>query len=105
MIKRTLHMARIKTECLEAYTDYHRHVWPELEAVYREAGFTELSCFLNGNLLLIYLEYDDTRYPASSAWLDTHETQLKWQALMRPLGDPEFQKLDFEEVYRMKKEA
>jgi hypothetical protein len=31
--------------------------------------------------------------------------QVKWQALMKPLGDPEFQKLDFDEVYRMKKEA
>lgn len=105
MIKRTIHMARIKTECLEEYKEYHRHVWPELEAVYRKAGFTDLSCFMNGNLLLIYLAYDDARYPASSAWLDQNEFQLKWQALMKPLGDPGFQKLDFEEVYRMKEEA
>jgi L-rhamnose mutarotase len=99
--KRTVHMGRIKPECLEAYKEYHRHVWPELEAVYRKAGFTELSCFLKDNLLLIYLEYDDSLYPASGAWLDKNEVQVRWQALMKPLGDPEFQKLDFEEVYRM----
>ena len=102
MTKRTIHMARIKPERLEAYKEYHRRVWPELEAVYRKAGFTDLSCFLHDNLLLIYLEYDDALYPASSAWLDKNEVQVKWQALMQPLADPEFAKLDFEEVYRMK---
>jgi L-rhamnose mutarotase len=94
-------MARIKPECLEAYKEYHRHVWPELEAVYRQAGFTELSCFLNDKLLLIYLEYDEARYVASRDWLDRNEFQLKWQALMKPMSDPDFTKLDFEEVYRM----
>ena len=101
MKKRTMHMARIKPECLEAYKEHHRNVWPELEAVYRKAGFTGLSCFLNGNLLLIYLEYDEALFAASSAWLDKNEVQVKWQALMKPMSDPEFQKLDFEEVYRM----
>ncbi|MBM4163582.1 MAG: L-rhamnose mutarotase [Lentisphaerae bacterium] len=101
MTKRTIHMARIKSECLDAYKEYHRQVWPELEAVYRKAGFTELSCFLNDNLLVIFLEYDNARYPASSAWLDTNEVQVKWQALMKPMSDPEFTKLDFEEIYRM----
>ncbi len=105
MTKRTLHMARIKPECLDAYKTYHRQVWPELEAVYRKAGFTELSCFLHDNLLVIYLEYDEALHAASSAWLDANDVQVKWQALMKPLGDPEFQKLDFDEVYRMKKEA
>jgi L-rhamnose mutarotase len=101
MRKRTIHMARIKPECLEAYKEYHRHVWPELEAVYRQAGFTELSCFLNDNLLLIYLECDEARCAASRDWLDQNEFQRKWQALMQPLGDPAFTKLDFAEVYRM----
>lgn len=105
MTKRTMHMARIKTECLEAYKEYHRHVWPELEAVYRKAGFTGLSCFLNGNLLLIYLEYDEALFASSSVWLDKNEVQIKWQALMKPMSDPEFPKLDFEEVYRMPAKA
>ena len=101
MRRRTIHMARIKPECLEEYKEYHRNVWPELEAVYRKAGFTGLSCFLHDNLLLVYLEYDETLYPASGAWLDTNEVQVKWQALMKPMSDPEFTKMDFEEVYRM----
>lgn len=102
MTQRTIHLARIRPECLAEYTEYHRHVWPELEAVYRKAGFTGLSCFLNGNLLAIYLEYDDTLYPASKDWLDKNEVQLKWQSLMQPLSDPDFQKLDFDEIYRMR---
>lgn len=102
MTKRTMHLARIKPDCLETYKEYHRHVWPELEAVYRKAGFTSLSCFLNDNLLLIYLEYDEALYPASKAWLDKNEVQVKWQALMKPLSDPDFKKLDFDEIYRMR---
>ncbi len=105
MKKRTMHMARIKPECLEAYKEYHRNVWPELEAVYRKAGFTGLSCFLNDNLLLIYLEYDEALYAASREWLDKNEVQIKWQALMKPMSDPDFKKLDFEEVYRMPEEG
>lgn len=101
MRKRTMHMARIRPECLEAYQEHHRNVWPELEAVYHQAGFTNLSCFMNGNLLLIYLEYDDAVYPAAQAWLDNNEVQRKWMALMKPLNDPEFKNLDFEEVYRL----
>ena len=96
-----IHMARIKPECLDADKEHHRNVWPELEAVYRKAGFIGLSCFLSDNLLLVYLEYDEALYPASNAWLDTNEVQVKWQALMEPMSDPEFTKMDFEEVYRM----
>ena len=101
MRKRTIHMASLKPECLEAYKEHHRNIWPELEAVYRKAGFTSLSCFLHDNLLLIYLEYDEALYPAASAWLDTNDVQVKWQALMKPMADPEFTKMDFDEVYRM----
>jgi len=101
MKKRTMHMGRIRPECLEAYKEHHRRVWPELEAVYHKAGFTSLSCFMHENLLLIYLEYDDAVYPASQAWLDQNEVQQKWMALMKPLGDPAFKSLDFEEVYRL----
>jgi len=101
MNKRVIQMARIKPERLEEYKEHHRHVWPELEAVYRRAGFTSLSCFLHDNLLLIYLEYDEALYPASSAWLEVNEAQVKWQAMMKPMADPEFTKMDFEEVYRM----
>lgn len=99
--RRTVHMARIRPECLDAYKEYHRRVWPELEAVYRQAGFVRLSCFLNDNLLAIYLEYDEAKHAAAREWLDRNEVESRWRALMTPMADPEFRKLDFEEVYRM----
>lgn len=101
MTQRKLCMAHLKPECLEDYREFHRHVWPELEAAYQRAGITALSCFLHGTTLLIYSEYDPERYPASLSWLSREPVEQKWQALMRPLADPSAAAVEFEEVYRM----
>ncbi len=101
MKKRMLHMARLKPECLEEYKEHHRNVWPELEAVYRRAGITGLSCFLNGTTLLVYSEFDPAVYPASRSWLAQNETEQKWQALMKPLADSGFASVEFKEVYHL----
>ncbi len=101
MIHRKLCMARLKPECLEEYREFHRHVWPELEAAYQRAGITAVSCFLHDTTLLIYSEYDPERYPASLSWLSREPVEQKWQALMRPLADPSAAAVEFEEVYRM----
>ena len=101
MKKRMLHMRRLRPECVEEYKAHHRNVWPELEAVYRRAGITLISCFLNENTLVIYTEYDATNYPASRSWVAGNEIEQKWGSLMKPLADPAFTALEFEEVYRM----
>lgn len=101
MTQRKLCMAHLKPECLEDYREFHRHVWPELEAAYQRAGISALSCFLHGTTLLIYSEYDPARYPASLAWLAQEPVEQKWQALMRPLADPSATAVEFEEVYCM----
>ena len=96
-------MARLKPERIEEYKEHHRAVWPELEELYRRAGIAELSCFLHGNELLIFTEYDDALLSASRKWLVEHEVERKWQALMKPFADPGFAAVEFEEVYCMGK--
>ena len=101
MKARKIHMARIKPEKLEEYKEYHRNVWPELQEAYHQAGITQLSCYLHENILLVTLEYDEAIYPAAKAALAENEVEMRWQALMRPLADPDFKSLEFEEVFYM----
>ena len=101
MKKRVMHMGRLKPDKLEEYKEFHRNVWPELQQVYREAGITQISCCLHGTQLLIFTEYDDAIYPAAKAALAQNEVELRWAALMRPLADPDWKSVEFEEVFYM----
>lgn len=101
MKKRMIHMGHLRPELLELYKEFHRNVWPELEASYRQAGITQVSCFISGTQLLVYSEYDDTRYPATQVSAAALEVQEKWSKLMRPLADPDIPSIQFEEVYHM----
>jgi L-rhamnose mutarotase len=95
---RKVHLARIKPECLEAYQDYHHNIWPELEAAYKRAGIRHISCFMKGNLLVVYAEYDVENPSFNETDNELHE---RWQALMRPMADPTYDGGDCEEVYNM----
>ena len=65
MEKRMIHIGQLQPECIEEYRRHHRQVWPELEALYRQAGILQSSCFLHADRLLVFSEYDDEKYPAS----------------------------------------
>ena len=105
MKKRMLHMSHLKPECIESYRQHHLEVWPELEALYRQGGILQVSCFLHADRLLVFSEYDDEKYPASKEWISNSEVQKKWSQLMGPLADPATPSIEFEEVYHMAEEA
>lgn len=98
---RKVHMARLRPEKLEEYKEYHRNVWPELQEAYRQAGITQISCLLNGTTLLVFSEFEEEIHAAARAALAENDAEKRWQALMRPMADPEFQPLTFEEVFYM----
>lgn len=62
MMKRMCWWGRIKPDKIEEYKESHRVVWPELLAVYKKHGIVKISCFLKGNDLLVYTEYDPEIY-------------------------------------------
>ncbi len=102
MLKRQITKAKIKPECVEKYKEYHANVWPELMDAYRKAGTVKLSCFLDGNELLVYSEYDDDDvFAKAKAELKNNEVEIRWQSLMNELKDSSFEPVKYEEVFYM----
>ena len=91
----------LKPESIPEYVRLHQQVWPELLQVYREAGITQISCFLNGCDVVVYSEYELKVYQQKKEFLRRNPVELRWQALMQTLRDPEAQMLQFEEIFHM----
>lgn len=92
---------RLKSESIPEYVRLHQQVWPELVQVYREAGFIEISCFLNGCDVVVYSEYEMEIYQREKESLSHDPVELRWQALMQTLRDPDSQIRHFEEIFHM----
>jgi len=92
---------RLRPDTIQAYIRCHEQIEPELLALYREAGITEISCFLSGLDLMVYVQVEQERYEAAKEALDHSPLERSWQARMRTLHDPQFQPQHFQEVYRL----
>jgi len=92
---------RLKLEGIPEYVRLHQQVWPELVQVYREAGITQISCFLNGRDVVVCSEYELEVYQQQKEALSHNLVELRWQALMQTLRDPDSQMLCFEEIFHM----
>jgi L-rhamnose mutarotase len=99
MQKREVILTELKPEFVEDYRRYHESVWPELEQVYRDAGYHDLSCFLSGAKLIIYMAYDEKKMTSRRDWLNEHRIEQKWQEIMRMFKDKTAE--SFEEIYRL----
>jgi L-rhamnose mutarotase len=73
---------------IASYKEYHRHVWPEVEASLHRVGITSLRIFLLGRRLFMYMETTDDFDP------DTYDTDyleepkaVQWEDLMKPLQE------------------
>jgi L-rhamnose mutarotase len=100
-MKRMCFWGRIRADKIEEYKDSHRNVWPELLAEYRKAGLTKISCFLHGQDLLVYTEYDDTKYPKSRDMLSQSDVCRRWDKWMLDFAEADSKAVEFEEVFRM----
>lgn len=74
---------RVKPEAVAEYRDWHRHVWPELLALNRQAGIRNYTIFMDGPELFSYVEVED--FETAIAFLSRNEISGRWQALMAPL--------------------
>ena len=66
---------------------------------YRKAGITQISCFLSGLNLVVYSEYEPEIYEMEKEAL-SRNSEIRWQALMKTLRDPDFEQQAFE-VFHM----
>lgn len=72
----------IQPDRVAEYDEAHRHVWPDLLSLFKEAGLRRYSIFRDGTELFLYVEADDFR--ASWAMIENHPVNLRWQQAMRP---------------------
>ena len=98
---RQLSLARLHPECVQEYIRLHQQVWPELLAAYRQAGITQISCFLKDLDLIVYSEYEPEVYEEAKEQLNHNAVEVRWQALMQALRDPDFEPQTFREVFFM----
>jgi L-rhamnose mutarotase len=99
MIRREVVLVELDPGAVSEYRKLHRSVWPELEEIYRQAGYQEMSCFLNGTWVIIYMSYDAEKLAQRREWLNTHEVQQNWQAVMQRFKAKTIE--SFEEIYRL----
>jgi L-rhamnose mutarotase len=103
MTRRTAMLMRLKPECVDTYLEYHRHVWPELEAVYHAAGMTDICCYVSGTMLVVTVEVDPKIHDEARAALAENPVERTWQSEMLKLRDLEFTPIVLDEVYRLPK--
>ncbi len=99
--RRMLSLSRLRPECLQEYVRLHQQVWPELLAAYRQAGITQIGCFLNGLDLIVYSVYESEVYENAKEPLSRNAVEVNWQALTQTLRDPDFEPRTFQEVFHM----
>jgi len=99
--RQMLSLSRLRPECVQEYVRLHQQVWPELLATYRQAGITQIGCFLNGLVLIVYSEYESEVYEKAKEALSRNAVEVRWQVLMQTLRDPDFEPLTFQEVFFM----
>ena len=80
---------------IETYKDYHRKVWPEVEAGTSRAGITRMKIFLLGRHLFMYMETTDDfdlvghveqymKYPRVAEWENLMESYQERVAEAKP---------------------
>ncbi len=97
--QRTIWLDRLKAESVQEYIRLHQQVWPELEAAYRQAGILQIGCYLNGCERVVFMEYESEIYDQARASLDSNPVEIRWQAIMKTLCDPQVERQKFTEVY------
>ena len=95
-MKRVLNIAKIKEECIDEYIKAHDNIWPELEEEYRQRGVTNITCFLDGSMLFVYMEYDEEKIN------EKRPVEIKWHEYMSTLTDASWNVKNPREVYRLK---
>jgi L-rhamnose mutarotase len=71
---------------IAAYKEYHRNVWPEVEASLRRVGVLRSRIFLLGRRLFMYMEIRDDSEGATYVARYLEEPKaVEWEKLMAPL--------------------
>jgi len=100
-IDRFLIRRKLKPENVADYIYHHQNVPPDLMDLYRQSGIQDVSCFLDGNDLVVYIQVDRELYERERANLAQTPVEASWQLLMSTLNEPDAPIRTYEEVFRM----
>lgn len=97
---------QLRPEKVDEYIANHKAVWPEVEARFHLVGITELSVFLRGEQVVLYVKYEGAvPFDEALATYADDEVIQQWEALNARCKMPQdgatatgFQVL--EEIYR-----
>jgi L-rhamnose mutarotase len=75
---------------IETYLEYHRAVWPEVEAGLRAIGIHRMLIWILGRRLFMFLETHDSFDPARDfpRYETGHPRIKEWQDLMASMQEP-----------------
>ena len=85
-MRRICFTLQVEPDRLEEYRRRHAHVWPDMLAALRDAGWHDYSLFLRDDGLLVgYLLTED--FAAAQAAMDATDVNARWQAEMAEFFD------------------
>lgn len=79
-------MLRLREGAAEAYEQAHREVWPEMHDMLKDGGISDYSIFRRDNIL--FLTFKATDFEITWSQFDRHPVNLRWQAAMAHLFEP-----------------
>ena len=88
-MKRYVYTLELREESIDEYIEYHKNVWPEVEASVTAAGICDMEIYLLGNRLVSIVEVTDDFDPESSMRsYATCERVAEWDKLMAKFQVP-----------------
>ena len=87
-MKRYGQLIGVKPQDLEAYTQYHAAVWPEILDMIRQCNISNYSIFLKDHMLFAYFEYIGDDFDADMAKMAADPKTQEWWDIMMPMQQP-----------------
>ncbi len=87
-MKRYGQLIGVKPQDLEAYTQYHAAVWPEILDMIRQCNIRNYSIFLKDHMLFAYFEYVGDDFDGDMAKMAADPKTQEWWDIMMPMQQP-----------------
>jgi len=104
-MKRVGFQFKVRQDRLAEYKEHHQHVWPEMLAALREAGWHHYSLFMRADGLIFgYFETDEC-LSVAQARMAALDVNTRWQQFMAPFTDsnarPDENFIELEEYFHL----
>lgn len=99
-VERVLYVRELNPLRVAEYRQDHDAIWPDLVALYKRCGITEVSCLLDGSTLAVLFETDSETFQVKRAELESSPVEIAWQSQMKKYDASGKLPRVFSEIYR-----